>query len=118
VVEEIPLAEAEQPTSVPQRVVPLSLAACYDRNQNQACDIDEGIAGLSVYVTDGRSGAVLGQALTDPSGQAALTVRVEDTAELIVSVPSFAATQRITAQSPRTRPVMVKTVTPLPALLP
>jgi hypothetical protein len=118
VVEEIPLTEAEQPTSIPQRGVPLSLSACYDRNQNQACDIDEGIAGLSVYVTDGRSGAVLGQALTDPSGQAALTVRVEDTAELIVSVPSFAATQRITAQSPRTRPVMVKTVTPLPALLP
>jgi hypothetical protein len=118
-VQEIPVTDAAQPTAVPVMLVPLSMLVCYDGvYANKSCDVDEGISGVTVYVADGRSGAVLGQALTDQGGRAAVTIRVEETAELIISVPSFAATQKVQARQPRIQPLVVKTVAPLPALLP
>ncbi|KPL83016.1 pre-peptidase C-terminal domain-containing protein [Herpetosiphon geysericola] len=118
-IEEIPLAQAAQPTAQPTILVPLSVVVCYDGvHANKSCDIDEGVAGVTVYVTDEQSGTVLAQAVTDPSGRAAMSVRVRDTAMLIVSMPSFDATQRVSARTPQVKPIMVSTVTPLPALLP
>lgn len=118
-IEEIPIAQAAQPTAQPTILVPLSVVVCYDGvHANKSCDIDEGVAGVTVYVTDEQSGTILAQAVTDPSGRAAMSVRVHDTAMLIVSMPSFDATQRVSARMPQVKPIMVSTVTPLPALLP
>ncbi|MBM7846302.1 pre-peptidase C-terminal domain-containing protein [Herpetosiphon giganteus] len=118
-IEEIAIAQAAQPTAQPTILVPLSVVVCYDGiHSNKSCDIDEGVAGVTVYVTDEQSGTVLAQAVTDPSGRAAMSVRVRDTAMLIVSMPSFDATQRVSARTPQVKPIMVSTVTPLPALLP
>ena len=118
-IEEIAIAQAAQPTAQPTILVPLSVVVCYDGvHANKSCDIDEGVAGVTVYVTDEQSGTVLAQAVTDPSGRAAMSVRVRDTAMLIVSMPSFDATQRVSARTPQVKPIMVSTVTPLPALLP
>lgn len=118
-IEEIPLAQAAQPTAQPTILAPLSVVVCYDGvHANKSCDIDEGVAGVTVYVTDEQSGTILAQAVTDPSGRAAMSVRVRDTAMLTISMPSFDATQRVSARTPQVKPIMVSTVTPLPALLP
>lgn len=116
-VELLPPAVIPLPTAEPEIAVPLELVACYDRNQNQACDVDEGISGVTVFVAT-TSGTIVGQARTDSVGAARLTVRVPETALLVVSVPAFAATQQLAARSPRTQPVMIRQVAPLPALLP
>jgi hypothetical protein len=116
-VEEISLTQELQPTPRPLIVVPLALRACYDRNQNQFCDIDEGIAGLTVYVTNGQ-GRILAQALSDSTGLAQLTVRADEAEQLAVSVPYFAFRQTVAARSPKLRDLIVSTVAPIPALLP
>lgn len=97
---------------------PLALRVCYDRNLNKACDVDEGIGGLTVYVTDQQSGQLLGQALTDTSGQAQTVVRAASDAQLVVSVPYFGASQTVSANAPRLQPVIVNAIAPVPALLP
>jgi hypothetical protein len=117
-VEEITGRQTPAPTGLPQIVAPLSILACYDRNLNQACDIDEGIAGLTVYVAVADSGELLGQAITDQSGRAQLTIRVAEQASLTISVPTFAAVQTVSARSPQIRPIIVKTVAAIPALIP
>jgi hypothetical protein len=94
------------------------MLACYDRNLNQSCDVDEGIAGLTVYVALADSGELLGQAITDQSGRAQLTIRVAEHASLAISVPTFAAAQTVSARSPQIRPIIVKTVAAIPALIP
>ncbi|MBA3469129.1 MAG: pre-peptidase C-terminal domain-containing protein [Herpetosiphonaceae bacterium] len=118
IVEEIRPEQLAQPTSAPQVVIPVAVLACYDRNLNQSCDVDEGIAGLTVYVANAASGALLGQAITDQNGRAQLTVRVAETASMNISVPSFAASQTISARSVQIRPIVVKTVAAIPALIP
>lgn len=115
---ELPPASQPQAEQAPQIAVPIALRACYDRNQNRACDVDEGIGGLTVYITDQQRGTLLGQALTDTSGGAQLTVRAAEDAQLSVSVPYFAASLTTPARSPRLEPVIVSTIAPLPALLP
>jgi len=115
---ELPPDAPAQGSTEAQRAAPLALQTCYDRNTNQFCDVDEGIAGLTVYVTDQGTGQLVGQALTDSRGLAQLTVRVNAQAELGVSVPYFAASQTTAASAPRLKPVMITTVAPVPALLP
>lgn len=117
-VTELPPASDPQPQQTAQIAVSLSLRACYDRNANDACDVDEGIGGLTVYVADQDRGTLLGQALTDRSGIAQLTIRAGEDAQLSVTVPYFAAVQTTPARSPRLEPVIVTTIAPLPALLP
>jgi hypothetical protein len=115
---ELPSANEPQAEQHPQIAVSLGLRACYDRNANDACDVDEGIGGLTVYVSDDGRGTLLGQALTDNSGSAQLTIRADEDAQLSISVPYFAAVQTVAARSPRLEPVIVTTRAPLPALLP
>ncbi len=118
VVTALPPASVPQAVQQPQIAVSLHLRACYDRNVNDACDVDEGIGGLTVYVADQDRGTVVGQALTDSNGSAQLTIRAHENAQLSVSVPYFAAVQTTPARSPRLEPVMITTLAPLPALLP
>ncbi len=117
-IESITTTQSPQPTAIPQIVVPITALACYDRNLNQACDVDEGISGVTVYVSDAASGAVVGQGLTDQQGAAAMTVRVADTADLLMTMPAFAASQRLNVRSLRTVPVLIKTTAAIPAMLP
>lgn len=117
--EEVTTSQDAQPTAVPVRALPLSVLACYDANLNQVCDPQsEGIAGLTIYVTQSDSGELLGQAITDQHGRAQLTVRVAESASLTIAAPTFAAVQTVPARSPQTKPIVVKTVANLPALIP
>lgn len=118
VVTELPSDSDLGGSRMAQVAAPLALRTCYDRNQNEFCDIDEGIAGLTVYVTNGATGQLLGQALTDERGIATLTVRADADAQLDISVPYFAASQTTPARAPQLVPVMIRTVAPIPALLP
>ncbi len=118
IVEEIKPVQAVQPTAIPLIGIPVALLACYDRNLNHACDVDEGIAGLTVYVANSTSGELLGQAITNQSGRAQLTVRAAETASITISIPSFAASQTVSARNPQIRPIVVKTVAAIPALIP
>jgi hypothetical protein len=118
IVEEIKPEQAAQPTAILQIAIPVAVLACYDRNLNQSCDVDEGIAGLTVYVSNSASGELLGQGITNQSGRAQLTVRAAETASINISVPSFAASQTISARSAQIRPIVVKTVAAIPALIP
>lgn len=115
---ELTPASAPQAEQQPQIAVSLGLRACYDRNANERCDVDEGIGGLTVYVADDGRGTLLGQVLTDSSGTAQLTIRADEDAQLSVSVPYFAAVQTVAARSPRLEPIIVTDHAPLPALLP
>ena len=118
VIQEIRPDQAAQPTAIPLIAIPLTTMVCFDRNANQSCDIDEGVAGVSVYVTRSDSGDLLGQAITNQDGRAQLTVRANEQAQLTVSVPSFAAIQQVSARSPNSRPIVIKSSANLPALIP
>lgn len=95
---------------------PLTVRVGYDRNQNRTADLDEGVAGLTVYVAD-RAGRLLDQGLTDETGSASLTVRVAPGDTLTVTIPHFSAVQRVAAGA-QPPPVLISAVAPLPALLP
>lgn len=118
IIEEITLNQAAQPTAIPQILVPIGVLACYDRNQNQVCDVDEGIAGVAVYVARSDNGELVGQGITDQNGRAQMSVRVVETASLVISVPMFAASQTVNARSPQTRPIVIKTIAAIPGLIP
>ncbi|HEU4325396.1 MAG TPA: hypothetical protein VFS21_19790 [Roseiflexaceae bacterium] len=100
---------------VPQATT-LTMRASYDRNQNKTGDVDEGIAGLTVVVSNA-GGQLLGQALTDETGAAELTVRALPGERLTVAIPSFAVAQPVVAGA-QPQPVVISRVAPLPALLP
>jgi hypothetical protein len=117
-VEELSVEDVSAPTPLPLLTVPVALRVCYDRNANTTCDVDEGIAGLTVYVSDAQTGGLLGQALTDASGVAAIAARVLADAQLTVTVPYFAAARTVSARAPRPQPIVVSTIAPIPALLP
>jgi hypothetical protein len=111
---------AERRTTTPSQPtipIPITVPICYDRNANTFCDIDEGVAGLTVYVTDS-GGKILGQTLTDATGVAQFTIRAPATAQLAISVPYFGASQSVPATNPRTQPIRIAALTALPALVP
>lgn len=63
----------------------MELTVYYDENNNRAADPGEGVSGLSVRVLDGLTNRVLGQAFTDESGYARLSVAA--TGAVRLSVP-------------------------------
>ena len=68
-----PIAPIAQPTPAPRRVA-LSVQIHNDLNRNNAPDPGEGIANVSVRVSDEATGLPLGQAVTDADGRAGLVV--------------------------------------------
>ncbi|MGQ9814633.1 MAG: hypothetical protein ACUVR3_05710 [Candidatus Roseilinea sp.] len=72
-IEATPIVPISQPTPQPRRVV-LSVQIHNDINRNNAPDPDEGIANVSVRVSDEATGLPLGQAVTDADGRAGLVV--------------------------------------------
>jgi hypothetical protein len=113
----LPAERSSATPSQPVIPIPITVPICYDRNANTFCDIDEGVAGLTVYVTDS-GGQILGQTLTDATGVAQFTIRAPATAQLAISVPYFGASQSVPATNPRTQPIRIAALTALPALVP
>jgi hypothetical protein len=113
----LPAERRSTTPSQPVIPIPITVPICYDRNANKFCDIDEGVAGLTVYVTDS-GGQILGQTLTDATGVAQFTIRAPATAQLAISVPYFGASQSVPATNPRTQPIRIAALTALPALVP
>ena len=73
---------------------------------------------MALVVSDARRGVVLGTSLTDGQGAATITVRVPETTELLVAVPSFGYAQRTTVRQAQVPPLIIKKTVPLPALIP
>ncbi len=113
----LPAERSSATPSQPVIPIPITVPICYDRNANKFCDIDEGVAGLTVYVTDS-GGQILGQTLTDATGVAQFTIRAPASAQLAISVPYFGASQSVPATNPRTQPIRIAALTALPALVP
>ncbi len=113
----LPAERSSTTPSQPVIPIPITVPICYDRNANKFCDIDEGVAGLTVYVTDS-GGHILGQTLTDATGVAQFTIRAPASAQLAISVPYFGASQSVPATNPRTQPIRIAALTALPALVP
>jgi len=113
----LPAERSRTTPSQPVIPIPITVPICYDRNANKFCDVDEGVAGLTVYVTDS-GGQILGQTLTDATGVAQFTIRAPATAQLAISVPYFGASQSVPATNPRTQPIRIAALTALPALVP
>lgn len=113
----LPAARSSTTPSQPLIPVQLRIPIYYDRNGNKFPDIDEGVAGLTVYVTDS-GGQILGQTLTDATGVAQVTIRAPATAQLNMSVPYLGASQSVPATNPRTQPIRVPALAAFPALVP
>jgi hypothetical protein len=110
------------PTTAPPIAVPLSWRICYDLHANKACDPDEGVTGVLVYATDPATGRILSQVQTDDRGVASFTWGVGadtvTTAEVSLSAPLFQQVRQVRAARPATKPVIIATLAPLPALIP
>lgn len=72
-IEATPVVPISQPTPQPRRVA-LSVQIHNEINRNNAPDPGEGIANVSVRVSDEATGLPLGQAVTDADGRAGLVV--------------------------------------------
>jgi hypothetical protein len=109
-------------TTAPPIAVPLSWRICYDLHANKACDPDEGVTGVLVYATDPATGRILGQVQTDDRGVASFMWGVGadtlKTAEVSLSAPLFQQVRLVRAAKPETKPVIIATLAPLPALIP
>lgn len=105
-------------TSVPVLSTTVRLRAGYDANQNGVVDLDEGIRGLQVYVSDDL-GLLLGDGVTDERGVAQIPIAAPDPhAELSVTIPFFSVAQTVPATDPRPQPVIIPGPAALPAVLP
>lgn len=78
-----PAGPIAQPTPQPRRVA-LSVQIHNEINRNNAADPGEGIAGVSVRVSDEATGLPLGQAVTDADGRAGLVVFNNGPVRLVV----------------------------------
>jgi hypothetical protein len=87
--------ELAPPTATPRpfQSLTVDLTIYYDENNNRAPDASEGVAGLSVRLLDSLSNELLGQAFTDTSGHANLTVAAPG--EVRVSVPYLGINQAV-----------------------
>ncbi|HEU4326248.1 MAG TPA: hypothetical protein VFS21_24120 [Roseiflexaceae bacterium] len=105
-------------TSVPTLTTVVQWRAAYDANQNRTADLDEGIGGLAVYVTDDL-GLLLGQGVTDARGAVQIPLALADPqAQLTVAIPFFSVAETVPAGSPRPQPVLIPGPAQLPAVLP
>ncbi len=105
-------------TSVPTSTTVVQWRAAYDANQNRTADLDEGIGGLAVYVTDDL-GQLLGQGVTDARGVVQIPIALADPqAQLNVAIPFFSVAETVPAGNPRPQPVLIPGPAQLPAVLP
>lgn len=66
---------------------PIIIEQCIDPNANRGCDVNEGIAGVTDYVLDKRTGQVLGQSVSNERGIAQVYITTTSDAQLVVNVP-------------------------------
>ncbi|HEU4327413.1 MAG TPA: hypothetical protein VFS21_30020 [Roseiflexaceae bacterium] len=105
-------------TSVPTLTTVVQWRAAYDANQNRTADLDEGIGGLAVYVTDDL-GQLLGQGVTDARGAVQIPLALADPqSQLTVAIPFFSVAETVPAGNPRPQPVLIPGPAQLPAVLP
>jgi hypothetical protein len=103
-----------QPSATP-RTVALNVQIFNDQNNNGLLDPGEGIAGVSVHLTDEQSGTPLAQGQTDADGRVNLSV--ENPGPVRVSVPLFGYSLLVNDPSLTVR-IAIVTVPSLPASIP
>jgi hypothetical protein len=72
------------PTAPPLKPLVIQLTVYYDENDNNAPDINEGVAGINVRVVDSVTNRLLGQAFTDAQGHTTLFVSATNEVRLTV----------------------------------
>jgi hypothetical protein len=110
-----PVSAVRQPVPISR---PIIVQQCADTNDNTACDIGEGIAGVTSFVLNARTGQVLGQSVSDSQGIAQVYVVAMSDDELVVNVPYLAENQPLSVTNGRVAPILIKDEVGLPGLLP
>lgn len=113
-VESILATPTPQPSAT-ARTVALNLQVFNDQNNNGLLDPGEGIAGVSVHLTDEQSGAPLAQSQTDADGR--VNFSVVNPGPVRLSVPLFGYSLLVNDPSLTVRIAVVSAPT-LPASIP
>ncbi len=109
-----PTAPAAPPTATP-RSVSVNVQVFNDLNRNGLLDPGEGIADVSVHLTDEQTGTPLAQGTTDADGRVNLSVI--DPGPVRVSVPLFGYSLLVTGTAETVR-VAILTIPVLPDSIP
>jgi len=97
---------------------PIIVQQCADTNDNDACDVNEGIAGVTAYVLDARTGEVLGQSISNERGIAQVYITALSDADLVVNVPYLSENQPFAVTNGEIDPIKVDDEVALPGFLP
>lgn len=103
-----------QPTATP-RIVRLSAQVFNDLNRNDLMDLGEGVAGVSVRVSDEQNGTPLAQSLTDADGRVSITVNNPGAVRL--SIPLFGYSLLVNEEELLVRVAIISSIN-LPARIP
>jgi hypothetical protein len=91
--------------------------ACLDENANDWCDVNEGVAGVTVYFLDAETGVLLTQpVVTDSTGTAQRVLRVDPAKAITMNMPYLGRYRTITEG--QFEPELVEDIPALPGLLP
>jgi len=101
-----------------QLLVPRTVRSqvCLDANANTYCDVNEGVAGVPVYIV-GAGGQVFAQTRTDGDGVISVVIRAPQRAQLTINVPYLSAYERVSLTG-ESAPILVPIGAAIPGLLP
>jgi hypothetical protein len=121
----VPLAPTLSPTpstansvDEDQLLVPRTVRSqvCLDANANTYCDVNEGVAGVPIYIV-GAGGQVFAQTRTDGDGIISVVIRAPQRAQLTINVPYLSAYERV-SNTGESAPILVPIGAAIPGLLP
>jgi hypothetical protein len=97
---------------------PIIIYQCIDANADRACNVNEGIAGVTAYVLNARTGEVLGQSVSNERGITQIYVSVLSDQELVVDVPFLGHNEAIRPTDTDAITMLNADVAAVPGLLP
>jgi len=106
---------SRQPVPIARSII---VQQCIEANDNDACDVNEGIGGVTAYVLDARTGEVLGQSISNERGITHVYITALSDADLVVNVPYLSENQPFGVTNGEIDPIKVDDEVALPGLLP
>ena len=112
---------ASAPISTRQPVLvsrPIIIYQCLDTNADRACNVNEGIAGVTAYALNARTGEVLGQSVSNERGITQIYVNVLSDQELVIDVPFLDHNEAVRPTDTDAITILNDDVAAIPGLLP
>lgn len=112
---------ATAPVSTRQPVLvskPIIIQQCVDANADRACNVNEGIAGVTAYLLNARTGQVLGQSVSNERGITQIYVSVLSDQALVVDVPFLDYNEAVRLNDTTATTILKDDVAAIPGLLP